>query len=115
MSQGTILGSNGAIRQRCQRDDLSLLDLIAGLYLDNELWMRLSLSHPPESRRLLVAGSVCWIISGLDLGEPLHAGGMDFGYAVFERSALNLIFDLAIPQSAFKVMSCPFWSVLANF
>jgi hypothetical protein len=43
-----------------------------------------------------------WIISGLDLGEPLHAGGMDFGYAVFERSALNLIFDLAIPQSAFK-------------
>ena len=64
--------------------------------------MRLSLSHPPESRRLLVAGSVCWIISGLDLGEPLHAGGMDFGYAVFERSALNLIFDLAIAQSAFK-------------
>ena len=64
--------------------------------------MRLSLSHSPESRRLLVAGSVCWIISGLDLGEPLHAGGMDFGYAVFERSALNVIFDLAIPQSAFK-------------
>src|SRR5277367_4724499 len=60
------------------------------------------LSHPPESRRLLVAGSVCWIISGLDLGEPLHAGGMDFGYTVFERSALNLIFDLAIPQGAFK-------------
>src|ERR1700728_1658635 len=60
------------------------------------------LSHPPESRRLLVAGSVCWIISGLDLGEPLHAGGMDFGYTVFERSALNLIFDLAIPQSAFQ-------------
>src|SRR5277367_5122369 len=60
------------------------------------------LSHPPESRRLLVAGSVCRIISGLDLGEPLHASGMDFGYAVFERSALNLIFDLAIPQSAFK-------------
>ena len=47
--------------------------------------MRLSLSHPPESRRLPVAGCVCWIISGLDLGEPLHAGGMDFGYAVFER------------------------------
>ena len=64
--------------------------------------MRISLSHPPESRRLLVAGSVCWIISGLDLGEPLQAGGMDFGYTVFERGALNLIFDLAIPQSAFK-------------
>src|SRR6204780_3998659 len=55
-----------------------------------------------SSGRLLVTGSVCWIISGLDLGEPLHAGGMDFGYAMFERSALNLIFDLAIPQSAFK-------------
>src|SRR5258707_13838010 len=65
-------------------------------------WMKLSLSHPPESRRLLVAGSVCWIISGLDLGEPLHAGSMDFGYAVFERSALNLIFDLAIPDGALK-------------
>ena len=64
--------------------------------------MKLSLSHPPESRRLLVAGSVCWIISGLGLGEPLHAVGMDFGYAVFELSTLNLIFDLAIPQSAFK-------------
>jgi hypothetical protein len=92
----------GAIQRRWQRDDLSLLDLIAGPYCDNKWWMRLSLSHPPESRRLLVAGSVCWIISGLDLGEPLHAGGMNFGYAVFERSALNLIFDLAIPQSAFK-------------
>src|SRR5580700_11756895 len=74
----------------------------AGLYLDNKWWMKLSLSHPPESRRLHVAGSVCWIIIGLDLREPLHAGGMDFGYAVFERSALNLIFDLAILQSAFK-------------
>src|SRR5579859_5350123 len=69
--------------------------------------MGLSLSHPPESQRLLVAGAVCWIISGLDLGDPLHAGGMDFGYAVFERSALNLIFDLAIPQSAFKVDELP--------
>jgi hypothetical protein len=64
--------------------------------------MKLSLSHPPQNRRLLVAGSICWIISGLEFGEPLHAGGMDFGDAVFERSALNLIFDFAIPQSAFK-------------
>src|SRR5258705_7205943 len=48
-----------------------VLDLIAGLYLDKKWWMRLSLSHPPESRRFLVAGSVCWIVSGLDLGEPL--------------------------------------------
>jgi hypothetical protein len=59
-------------------------------------------SPHPRSWRLLVAGSVCWIISGLDLRKPLHAGGMDFGNAVFERGALNLIFDLAIPQNPFK-------------
>ena len=64
--------------------------------------MRLSLSHPPESRRLLVVGSVCWIISGLDLREPLHADGVDFRDPVLEPRALNLIFDLAIPQSTFK-------------
>jgi hypothetical protein len=64
--------------------------------------MRLSLSHPPEIRRLLVAGSVCRIISGLDLGEPLHADGVDLGDSVLERGALNLILDLAIPQGAFK-------------
>jgi hypothetical protein len=55
------------------------LDFTSGLYLDNKWWIKLSLFHPPESRRLLVTGSVCWIISGLDPGEPLHAGGMDFG------------------------------------
>ncbi|MDX6464912.1 MAG: hypothetical protein QOE55_8609 [Acidobacteriaceae bacterium] len=27
---------------------------------------------------------------------------MDSGYLVFERGALNLIFDLAIPEGAFK-------------
>jgi hypothetical protein len=32
---------------------------------------------------------------------------MHFGYAVFERSALNLIFHLAIPQSAFKGNELP--------
>src|ERR1700689_5228613 len=69
--------------------------------------MRLSLSHPPVSRRLFVAGSVCWIISGFHLGEPLHAGGINFGYAVFEGGALNLICDLAIPQSAFKGNELP--------
>jgi len=55
--------------------------------------------HPP-SRRLLVAGSVCWIISGLDLREPLHAGGMDLCDPVLERGALILY--LAIPQGAFQ-------------
>jgi hypothetical protein len=64
--------------------------------------MRPSLSHPPESRRLFVAGSVCWIIGGLDLREPLHADGMDLCDPVLERGALDLILDLAIPQGAFK-------------
>jgi len=32
---------------------------------------------------------------------------MDFGNAVFERGALNLIFDLAITQSAFKSDELP--------
>ena len=59
-------------------------------------------SPHPGSRRLLVAGSVCWIISGLDLREPLHAGGVDLSDPVLERGALNLILDLAIPQGAFK-------------
>jgi hypothetical protein len=64
--------------------------------------MRLSLSHPPESRRLFVAGAVCWIISGLDLREPLHAGGVDLSNPVLERGALNLILYLAIPENAFQ-------------
>jgi hypothetical protein len=64
--------------------------------------MRLSLPHPPESRPLLVAGSVCRIISGLDLREPLHADGVDLGDPVLERGALTLILDLAIPQSTFE-------------
>ena len=64
--------------------------------------MRLSLSHPPESRRLLVAGSVRRIISGLNLREPLHARGVDLRDPVLERRALNLILNLAIPQGAFK-------------
>jgi hypothetical protein len=54
------------------------------------------------SRRLFVVGSVCWIISGLDLRESLHADGVDLRDPVLERGALNLILDLAIPQGAFK-------------
>ena len=61
-----------------------------------------SLSHPPESRQLLVVGSVCWIIRGLDLREPLHAGGMNFGDTVLEGSALHFVLDFAIPEGAFK-------------
>jgi hypothetical protein len=64
--------------------------------------MRLSPSRRLESRRLLVAGSVCWIIIGLDLREPLHADGVDLRDPVLEGGALELIFDLAIPQGAFK-------------
>jgi hypothetical protein len=84
------------------RDDLSLLDLTASRYLDNKRWVRPSLSHPPESRRLFVAGSVCWIISGLDLRKPLHADGVNLRDPVLERGALDLILDLAIPQGAFE-------------
>ena len=40
---------------------------------------------------------------------------MYFRYAVSERGALNPIFDLAIRKVPSRVMSCPFWSVLANF
>src|ERR1700730_7015252 len=60
------------------------------------------ISSTTSERQSLVAGSDCWIISGLDLREPLHAGGMDLGDPVLEPGALNLILDLAIPQGAFK-------------
>ena len=60
------------------------------------------MSHPPEGRRLLVAGSVCWIISGIDLRKPLHADGVDLRNPGLERDVLDLILDLAIPQSAFQ-------------
>src|SRR3984885_5060977 len=64
--------------------------------------MRLSLSHPPESRRLFVAGSVCGIISGLDLREPLHADCVDLSDPVLEGCALHFVLDFAIPEGAFK-------------
>jgi hypothetical protein len=63
--------------------------------------MRLSLSHPPERRRLFVARSVRGIIGGLDLREPLHAGGMNFGDTVLQDSALDLVLDFAMPEGAF--------------
>ena len=56
----------------------------------------------PQSRRLLVVGSVRRIIGGLYFREPLHADGVDLGDLVFEGSALDLILDLAITQDAFK-------------
>jgi hypothetical protein len=77
--------------------------------------MRLSLTHPPESRRLLVVGSVRRIISGLNLRNPLHIDGVDLGDPVLECGSFDLILYLAIPENAFQVTSCPFWRVLANF
>lgn len=50
---------------------------MARLYPEKEWWMRLPLSHPPKSRRLFVVGSVCGIIGGLDLREPLDADGVN--------------------------------------
>jgi hypothetical protein len=35
-------------------------------------------------------------------GVRLHAGGVVFAYAVFDRGTLDLIFDLAIRQSTFE-------------
>jgi hypothetical protein len=64
--------------------------------------MRLSLSHPPKSRRLLVIGSVSWIVSGLDLREPLHADGVDLGDPVLEGGSFDVILYLAIPENAFQ-------------
>jgi hypothetical protein len=47
-------------------DDLRLLDLTTSVYLDNERWMRMSLSQPPERRRRIVAASIrritAWVI-----------------------------------------------------
>ena len=88
---------NGATHNADNRDDLT-----SSLYFDNKWWMRLTLSHPPESRRLLVAGSVRRIIGGFNFREALHARGMNFGDPVLEPGALDVIFNLAIPQSAFK-------------
>jgi hypothetical protein len=59
-------------------------------------------------RRLLVAGTVGRIVSGLDLREPLHADGADLSDGVFEPSALNLIFDLEMPQGTFEGDELPF-------
>jgi hypothetical protein len=50
----------------------------------------------------LYPDNVRGIIGGLDLREPLHAGGMNFGDMVLEGSALDLVLDFAIPEGAFK-------------
>jgi hypothetical protein len=64
--------------------------------------MRPSRSHPPESRRLLVVGSVRRIIGGLDFREPLHADGVDLGDPVLEGGPFDVILYLAIPENAFQ-------------
>src|SRR5260370_34856997 len=84
-------------------------------FLDNKWWMSLSLSHPPESRRLFVAGSVGWIISGLDLREPLHAGGVNFGDPVLEVGALDVLLNLAIFQGALQSDDLPLLEGLGEF
>jgi hypothetical protein len=68
-----------------------------------------------KGRHLLVAGSVCRIISGLDLREPLHADGADFCDPVLERGALNVILDLAITQGAFEGDELPLLEGLGEF
>jgi hypothetical protein len=68
-----------------------------------------------SGRQLLIVGSVRRIIGGFNFREPLHAGGMDFGNAVFEPGALNIILNLAIPQSAFKGDELPLLESLGEF
>jgi hypothetical protein len=54
------------------------------------------------SRRLFVAGSVRWIVRGLDLRESFHAVGVNLGNSVLEVCALHFVLDFAIPEGAFK-------------
>ena len=42
------------------------------------------------------------MFSGLDFGEPLHAGGTNLGDPMLEGSACDLILNLAITQGAFE-------------
>jgi hypothetical protein len=70
--------------------------------------MRLSLSHPPESRRLLVVGSVRRIIGGFNFREPLHADGVDLGDTVLKGCSVGLILYLAIPENTFQGDELPF-------
>jgi hypothetical protein len=55
------------------------------------------------------------IVSVLNVGESLHADGMNLGNPVLEGSARDLILDLAITQGAFEGDELPVWRVLANF
>src|SRR5271170_1005607 len=55
-----------------------------------------------EKRRLFVAGCIGWIISGLDLREPLEAGGMDLCDPMLEGCALDVVFHVAIFESSFQ-------------
>jgi hypothetical protein len=48
--------------------------------------------------RLFVAGPVRWLISGLDLREPLHAVGVNLGNPVLEGCALHFVLDFAITR-----------------
>ena len=61
--------------------------------------------EPPSSStrgwRLLVAGQIRRIISGLDFREPIHADDMALSDAVLERVPSDVFGDLAIPE-------CPF-------
>jgi hypothetical protein len=65
--------------------------------LDGEMGIS---AHPPESRRLFVAGSIRRIISGLNLGEPLHAVGVNLGNPGLEGCALHFVLDFAITEGA---------------
>jgi hypothetical protein len=90
---------------------------VVGRVLENVAvvgWMRV-LDLIYLDRRLLVVGSVRGVIGGFNFREPLHADGVDLGDPVLEDGPFNLTIYLAIPKSGFRVTSCPFGRVLANF
>ena len=71
-----------------------------------------SLCYPPENRRLLVAGSIFRIISGLDVRKPLHAVGVNLGNPVLDGCALHFVLDFPTPEGAFE---CDELSLLEGF
>jgi hypothetical protein len=57
---------------------------------------------PPTRAELFLFSRVCRIVRGLDLREPLHAGGVNLGDPALEGCAPHFVLDVAIPEGAFK-------------
>ena len=68
--------------------------------------------HPLRQGLLVVGCPVGRIISGFQLREPLHAGGMDLSDPVLEVRAFDIFLDFAILEGSFQRGELPF---LENF